>query len=281
MKRRTRSQVPCPAAITLVVILMLVLFLFPGQAADKENLPNATNVLRRIIERATAVAGAEHGPRYTYEKHSVFEQLDEHGKTTKTEERFYEGKWIAGFPFDRLVKIKGRELTADELKKERQKEEQFQEKVSSRNMKKMAAQKEAWVNKQLLERYQFTVKERIFLNQRPTLVLTFKPKDNKLPVKNFSDKILNQLSGTTWIDEEDGDAAKLSVTLQDSISLGLFGVLGALNQCDFTLERQRMADGTWVNVQQVVFVHYRKLAATTRFRNTEKSGGFKKEALSR
>jgi hypothetical protein len=255
------------------------LICIPAEAA--EQLPSATNVLQRIIERAAAVAQAEKGPRYTYEKHSLLEYLDENGKTTKTEERFYQVRLVAGFPFDRLIKIQGRELTDAELKKEREKEEQFQQKVSSRNVKKMAARKEGWVTSQLMDRYQFTVKERILLNNRPTLVIEFKPKHGKLPVKNFMDKILNQLAGTTWIDETDADAAKLSVTLQDSVSLGLFGVLGSLNQCEFTLERQRMADGTWINVKQVVFVHYRKLATTARFRNTEKSSGIKNEEMSR
>ena len=279
MKCHYRCQFSCSPVQILTVLLVHFLICIPAEAA--EQLPSATNVLQRIIERAAAVAQAEKGPRYTYEKHSLLEYLDENGKTTKTEERFYQVRLVAGFPFDRLIKIQGRELTDAELKKEREKEEQFQQKVSSRNVKKMAARKEGWVTSQLMDRYQFTVKERILLNNRPTLVIEFKPKHGKLPVKNFMDKILNQLAGTTWIDETDADAAKLSVTLQDSVSLGLFGVLGSLNQCEFTLERQRMADGTWINVKQVVFVHYRKLATTARFRNTEKSSGIKNEEMSR
>ncbi|MEI7729186.1 MAG: hypothetical protein WCO56_06425 [Verrucomicrobiota bacterium] len=273
MKYCHHHRVSAAAAIFQAVLLGWLTACVPCRAAEK--LPAVKEILNRMIERASAIARAERGPQYTYDKHALREQLDENGETIKSEERFYQVRLVAGFPFDRLVKIQGRELTSDELKQERQKEEKFQQKVSARNLKKMAAKKEGWVTAQLLERYQFTVKERVILNNRPTLVLTFKPREGELPTKNFMDNILNQVSGTTWVDEEDADAAKLTSTLQGSVSLGLFGVLGSLNQCEFCLERQRMPDGTWVNVRQVVQINCRKLASTMRFRNTEKSSGFK------
>ena len=50
---------------------------------------------------------------------------------------------------------------------------------------KSAARKEGWVTPELLDRYQFEVKERVILSNRPTLVLTFKPKKGNLPSRNF------------------------------------------------------------------------------------------------
>lgn len=244
-----------------------------------EALPDAAAVTRRMVERAQAIARAEHGSQYTYDKRSLMEQLDSSGQVLKTEGRLYQVRLIAGFPFNRLVQIQGRDLTSEELMKEEQKEEKFRQRLTSVDPRKMAAGKDGWVTEQLLERYAFTVKERVTLNQRPTLVLTFRPKDAQLPAKNFLDKILNRLAGTVWVDEADAEAAKLSVGMSEGISVGLFGMLGAVSQCDLSLERQRMPDAVWVNAKQVLLLHYRKLTATTRFRKTEGSSGFQKVDL--
>jgi hypothetical protein len=66
--------------------------------------------------------------------------------------------------------------------------------------------------------------------------------------------------------------------LVEPIFLGWFGLLGSLNQCDLSLERQRMPDGVWINAKQALHIQCRKLTATMRFRTTEESSGFEKVA---
>jgi len=232
-----------------------------------------------MIARAQAIAQDDQGPQYTYAKRALLEYQDAAGLTTKSEEKIYQVELIAGFPFDRLVRIQGRELTSKELKKEQQREERFRKKFVSANSASMAARKEGWVTRQLLDRYQFVVVERVAMNGRSTLVLAFKPKDEDLPAKTFQDKLLNRMAGTVWIDEADADTAKLSVRLTESIALGWLGVLGSLNQCELSLERKRLPDGVWVNARQTLLIHYRKLASTMRFHSTEESSGFEKVAV--
>jgi hypothetical protein len=246
-----------------------------GLAAAADTLPDVSEVTRRMIARAQAVAGAEQGPQYTYEKRSCHERLDAGGQALQSEEKLYQVRLIAGFPFNRLLKIQGRDLTAEELKREEEKEEHFRRKLTSGAAVQWAARKQGWVTPELLERYQFTVRERVTWQGRPTLVLDFKPRDAKLPAKTFMDKVLNRIAGTLWVDEADADVARISANLTDSVSLGLFGMLGALNRCELSLDRQRMADGVWVNVRQVLLIHARKLTAPLRFRATEQSSDFK------
>ena len=268
------------SAAMLVIVVSACAFLSPNLGRAAEKLPEASAVTRRMIERAQAVARAEQGPQYTYDKRSLLQELDAAGKTIKSEEKFYQVHLIAGFPFNRLVKIQGRELTPEELKKEERKEERFRQKFVSADARKMASRKEAWVTPELLERYQFEVKERITLSNRATLVLTFRPKDGKLPNKTITDKLLNHMTGTVWVDEADGDTAKLSVHLLETVSLGWLGVLGSLSQCELSLERQRMAEGVWINAEQDLLIQYRKLTSTRHFRTTEESSQFKKAPAS-
>jgi hypothetical protein len=262
----------------LVIVAALSCFPFPAPCQVKENLPAASEVLRRMIERAQAIARDVEGPKYTYEKRSVLVHLDAGGQTLKSEEKLYQGTLMAGFPFNRLVRIQGRALSSEELRREQRREERFQQRFTSINTTNMAARKEAWVTPQLLDRYEFVVKERVPLDNRATLVLTFTPKKGKLPEKAVHDKLLNRMAGTVWIDEQDAEAAQLSVNLTETVSLGWFGVLGSLSQCELFLERRRMPEGVWANAKQTLRIQCRKLASTIRFRNTEECSGFKKVA---
>lgn len=279
MKRHRQRDGRILVVLIIAGLLSCLVSACPCQAA--EDLPSASDVLRRMLERAQAVARDEQGIHYAYEKRSLLAHLDAAGQTVKSEEKLYEVTLVAGYPFNRLVKIGGRELTPEELKRQQRKEERFRQRFTSHNLTNMAARKEAWLTPQLLERYDFAVKERVVLNDRPVLVLTFSPKKGELPENAIADRILNRMAGTVWIDEQDAEAAKLSVNLTDSLSLGWFGMLGSVSRCDLNLERQRMPEGVWVNARQIFQIQCRKLTSTLRFRSTEESRGFRRVAAPR
>ena len=243
-----------------------------GRAA--EALPPASEVTRRMLKHAQTVAESEQGPQYTYEKRTLLEQLDGAGQPATLEEKLYQVRLIRGLPFNRLIKIQGRELTPEESKRQDAKEEKFQQQFVSADRRKLAARKQALVTPELLARYQFAVKERVVLSNRPTLVVTFKPRDEELPARSVEDKILNRLTGTLWIDEAEADTARVQANLVDSVTVGWMGWMGSLTRCDLSLTRQRMPDGVWINDRMTLFVQYRKLITSQRFRLTEESRGF-------
>jgi hypothetical protein len=261
---------------------MLMMLLIPGWlylpcwGNAAQQLPAASEVTRRMIERSQAVAGAVAAPQYIYEKRSLLEHLDATGRPMNSEEKVYQVTLAAGLPFNRLVRIKGRELSGEELRREDDREERFRRRFVSADAKKLAAQKEGLVTPELLDRYQFAVVQRVVLSNRPTLVLTFKPKEGDLPDNSVQDKVLNRMAGRVWVDEADADTARLEASLVAPLALGWFAVLGSLSRCDVSLERQRMPDGVWINNKQVLLIQFRKLAATVRFRTKEACSGFQK-----
>jgi len=263
-------------AAALCVWAILTSTLAPGLCQAGEALPEVSEVTRRLLERANVIAQSEPVPQYTFDSHSILEKLDGGGKAIETEEKFYHVEWIAGFPFKRLVRIKDRELSPEELKEEQREEERFREKVTSMNPRKMSERKESVVSTDLLNRYRFEVKERIYLEGRPTLVVTFKAKQGPDAGKTIRDKVLNRLEGTLWIDEVDADTARVTITLVDPLTLGWLAILGSLTQCDYMLERRRMPEAVWVNNRQVFHIQFRKLTSTTHYRKTEQSSDFKK-----
>jgi hypothetical protein len=277
--RRIANRV-CPNRSGLSVMLLITGLLSsapPGVGAG-ETLPEASAVTQRMVERSQAIAQADQGPQYAYQKRYLLERLDADGHTLKSEEKIYQVVLIGGFPFKRLVKIQGRELSPEALRREDAKEEKFRQRFVSADPKKLVARKEGMVTPELLDRYQFVVEKRIVLSNRATLVLTFKPKEGNLPSSTIEDRLLNRMTGRLWIDEGDADTARLEVSLAEPIFLGWFGLLGSLTQCDMTLERQRMPDGAWINTRQALLIQCRKLTATMHFRTTETSSGFNKVA---
>ncbi len=234
-----------------------------------------------MIERSQAVAATGQGPQYTYEKRALLERLDAAGRALSSEVKVYKVTLIAGLPFNRLVRIQDRELSSEESSREDAREERFRRRFISADAKKMAAQRESVLTPELLGRYQFAVERRVVLSNRPTLVLKFTPKEGALPSSTVMDKLLNRMAGRVWIDEADADTARIEVGLIEPVSLGFLGWLGSLNQCEMSLERQRMPDGVWINLKQSLLIQCRKLTANLRFRTTEVDSGFQKVAAKR
>jgi hypothetical protein len=261
-------------ALLLVAGLLSCL---PGQGLATEALPPASEVTRRMLEHSRTLAESEQVPQYTYEKRTVLGQLDAVGRVLTSEEKIHQVKLINGLPFNRLVKIKGRELTPEELKREAAREEKLQQQFVSTDRRKLAARKQALVTPELLARYEFAVKQRVALSNRPTLVVTFKPRDADLPERSIEDRILNRLTGTLWIDEAEADTARVEASLAESVTIGWFGWLASLTRCELSLTRQRMPDGVWINDRMTLFVQARKLVSNQRFRLTEESRGFSRQ----
>ena len=179
-------------------------------------------------------------------------------------------------PFNRLVKIQGRELSPEELRREEAREERFRQRLDSPDAKKVAARKEGLVTPELLGRFQFAVEKRVALSNRPTLVLSFKPKEANGRARTVQDKLLSRMAGRLWVDEADADTARLEVYLVEPVSLGWFGWLGSLSQCELSLVRQRMPDGVGINTKQALLIQCRKVTSAMRFRTAEESSKLRK-----
>jgi hypothetical protein len=265
-----------------VILLVTGLIVgLPGWGGAAEQLPDASEVTRRMIERSQTVAGTGEGPQYTYEKRALLERLDAAGRSLSSEVKVYKVTLIAGLPFNRLVRIQDRELSSEESNREDAREERFRQRFITADAKKLAAQREGLVTPELLGRYQFVVERRVVLSNRPTLVLAFKPKEGTLSSSTVMDKLLNHMAGRVWIDEADADTARIEVGLVEPLSLGWLGWLASLNQCEMSLERRRMPDGVWINTKQSMLIQCRKLTANLRFRSTEVCSRFQKVVAKR
>jgi hypothetical protein len=244
-------------------------------------LPPAEEVLKRVMMRAQATADIPDDQRYQYQKRSVFEELGSDGRVLKSTEKIYAVKTIGGRLFDRLIKIRGKELSSSELAREDERENQFRHGSSRANSQKTYL-KENWLSQDLLDRFEFTTVKRDYRLRRPFIVISFKPSEHAAPAKTIQDKICSRLTGSIWVDEVDAETAELNVVLTAPLSLGWFGSIGSIHQCDLSLVRSRMPDGIWVDKYHELKLAGRRLFTSMRYHITEESSDFKKpEILSR
>ena len=250
--------------------------LITGQGIASEPSIAATNVLNRVIDRASQVARSGNDRKYTYAKRALVQELNSKGEVIESTEKKYKVLLIRGWPFSRLVEVQGQKLSEAELQKEDQKEEEFRKKVAGRDLSKMREKKEAWLKPELVERFDFTVLSNAVYANRDTIVLEFKPRPGE-PEKTVQDKIYNRIAGLLWIDQEDAEIARIDAHLIEDLSLGWFGMLGSLKTCDLTIERKRMPEGVWVNGKQILMMVGRKVFSSMRYRAVEESSGFQHE----
>ncbi len=258
----------------LAVFILLLAAFRVAHGADP--LPLASSVIERVVERAQLVARAEQTNHYTYDKRSVAAELDGKDRVIKSTEKLYRVVLIGGLPFQRLVKVQGRELAAEELEKQNRRETAFRQRVTRVDMNRKARRKEGLATQELVDRFDFQITKREVIEGRPTLVLTFMPKLGA-PEKSMEDKVFSHLSGVVWVDEHEAEITKVDASVRGPIPLGWFGAVGSLHKFQAMIERSRMPDGVWVNRKSSFWIVARKLFSAVRHRTTEESSGFRRE----
>jgi hypothetical protein len=242
-----------------------------------DDLPATSNVVARVLERAELVAKGNEATHYAYQKRTVTAELDEKDKVVKSTEKTFNVVLINGVPFSRLVKVQGKELTGKELEKQNQREIAFRQKVTGVDLKKKAARREGMATPELVARFDFNVLKRELIEGRPTLVLSFAPHQPLAAEKTIEDKVLNRISGTLWVDEAEAEVTKVDASVRGPIPLGWWAMVGALNRCQFSFQRNRLPDGVWVNTKGSFEMAGRKLISAMHIRSTEESTGFRRE----
>ncbi|HTL58052.1 MAG TPA: hypothetical protein VL361_20355 [Candidatus Limnocylindrales bacterium] len=239
-------------------------------------LPDADTVMKNVLHRSQETALTGDSDKYSYQKHSIEEELDASGKPIKTTDKTYQVVPILGVPFSRLIKIQNRDLTEKETREQDKKEQEFRKKLAERQPAQIGATNKEGLDEQLISRFVFQVEGQETLHDRPVLILSFHPKPNNGREKTVGDKVLARLAGTLWVDEQEWEIAQLKLGLTAELSLGWFGMVGSIKQFDLAIERARLPDGVWVDTKQTLELGGRKVFSTMHFRNVEESTNFRK-----
>jgi hypothetical protein len=270
-KRRLAGIVCC---ITMMTRLGLVFSPAPLRGQNRPEQPNAEQIIQRLIARAHANQERHADARYTYTQQSVAETLDGKGAVKKREVRDYVAVPISGQLYLRLLRKDGKPLEGRDLRDEQERQRKFREKMS-RPKGEQKDDGEVEFNEELFNKYRFTLEGKETLNGRSSFLLNFEPRSRDLPIRRRIDRLLNELKGRLWVDEQDYDLAKMDAHLMTEVN-AWGGFLATIRTFNLHYEQTRMADGTWLPQAAQGTIEGRIVLKWLNVRFNQQSGNYQK-----
>lgn len=100
------------------------------------------------------------------------------------------------------------------------------------------------VDREFLQRFQFTLAGREQVNGRPALILDFVPAAKRPPEHDLKDRIINKMAGRVWVDETEAVLVKADFHLTEKVNV-VAGLVGAIASFSLSFNRARTAEGLW------------------------------------
>ncbi|MBA4147624.1 MAG: hypothetical protein H0X66_05875 [Verrucomicrobia bacterium] len=127
---------------------------------------------------------------------------------------------------------------------------------------------------ELVGKYTFSLLSHTTANGRSVYEISFQPRKKRLPASDLKERVMNQATGTLWIDDSEFELVRARIYLNSEISVG--GFLGALKRAAFSLERVRLESGVWFERFYKTDYEARKLAQVKRVTTQSECGNFRR-----
>jgi len=234
----------CSVRLLLRIVVWVSWVGFGTLGLPANATPTATEIVQKAVERAQQMESRGR-PGYSYRKVSVTEELDPVGKVKERKEKVYEVSFREGSTLARLLQVNGHPPCRTDMK------EQTENETNARHMFGHSKEHQGNIEQnfftpELVARFDFKLICETNLNGRVAYQLQFGPKNPQLEIHTIFDRLLNQLSGTIWIDAEEFEVARAQLRLNSEVDL-LWGVVGCLKKLTYTVSRARVGDGIWLN----------------------------------
>jgi hypothetical protein len=216
-----------------------LLTLTVARAEDAPPLPDLEIVLERMIERAQLEEHNDHDfkQRYQFRTIRLREEFNAKGRVQKRKERNRLNEPDPEAEPTLLLRATRDEAGAPMELDERAAAEAL---TSGRAF----SRADFPVDKQTLERFDFTLHGRETLGDRTVLVLDFVPAKKQPSPRGLKERLINRAAGRIWVDEQDWAVAKADLYLSEPVSV-LGGVVGVLRSFTYLFQRERTEEGLW------------------------------------
>ncbi|WP_158943942.1 hypothetical protein [Granulicella sp. S190] len=218
--------------------------------ADERSLPDIAGLMHSVETNQRAAEAIE--KEYLYRSVVTEQQLDSHGGLKKSETMEFEVFWVNGVPVRRLVKKDGKELTAEEQKKESEridkdsaKSRERREKADEQGKESDARGDELMTASRTLELGSFTNPRRIQLGGRDTIVVDYAG-DPKAKTRTKFEEVVRDLMGTVWIDEHDRVLVKAEGHFVNNFKIGIGLIANIQKGTNFSMEQRLVNNEVWL-----------------------------------
>jgi hypothetical protein len=220
------------------------------QETAERPLPDIAALMHEVEARQREAEKVEKD--YIYHSVETAVDLDGHGAVKKTEVNEYDVFWLDGVPVRKLMKKDGKELTADEARKESERIDKEAAKAKERREKEEAKGKETDPQghdevtvSRLLELGAFANPRRVEMDGRDTIVADYTG-DPRAKTHNSFENVIRDMAGTIWVDEQDKTIAKLQGHFVDNFKLGGGLLVSIRKGTNFELEQKRVNGEVWL-----------------------------------
>jgi hypothetical protein len=213
-------------------------------------VPDIPGLMRAVEVNQKAAEAIEKD--YMYRSVQTHEEPNGRGGVKKSETMEYDVFWVNGVRVHRLTKKNGKELSAEEQKKESEQIDKEVAKAKARRAK--AGEKgtetdsgghEVVTVSRLLELGSFTNARRLQLNGRDTIAVDFAG-DPKAKTKTRFEDVIRDMAGTAWVDEEDKMLVKAQGHFVNNFKIGGGMVVNIQKGTSFSMEQRKVNNEVWL-----------------------------------
>jgi hypothetical protein len=235
---------------------------------------SADEVIGRAVSRAQETATRASQTAYTYTKLTFTEELDVSGRVKERKEKVYQVVFQDGLTRPKLLSVNGHPPAQKDIKKQLENEANARKVIGKSKTTRGGVNRENFLTPELVARFSFKIIDEEPINGRRAYRVAFEPKRPGPPAHHIVERLLDQLSGTVWIDAEEFEIARAEISLGSEVDL-LGGVAGSLKKLAYTLTRTRLDEGLWFNTLSFGDFEGRRLLDWMRFKTRSQSINFR------
>ena len=269
-RARTRGSLRLGTGLLLALGFTLVL--------HAETPGSGLEIMQKVVQRAKWTEGNNPQADYTFNQLSRREKLDGNGAVKEKDEKLFEVFYIEGLMYRRLVKRNDQPLSAEEVRREQQRERDFRQQVPERKRRKAQGpqQDDVTLNEDLIGRYSYDLVGQETVHGRPSYVVTYQPRSDDLPIRRRIDRLLNKVAGKIWIDAQDYEIVRLEIHLAGNKVTMWGGLLASVRKLEGEFEQMRTDEGVWFPFRIQGYLDARVLVTNYRLTQNEQWSDFRK-----
>ncbi len=213
-------------------------------AAQNAPLPNASELLQRAIASERKIA--DERERYECRVTDETVETDSQGNVKKTISGVQDQFYVNGIPIERTLTKNGKDLSADEAKKQDERVMKETLKYSNAATAKKEEDKDIQEVEDFMEAMMLANGHREMVNGRSVLFYDIVP-NPKFQAKNLNQRVAQVLQGKVQLDEQTGEMIDLNVKSVADLKIG-GGVLANIHKGFWVHAHDHPEpDGVWLN----------------------------------
>lgn len=245
-------------------------------AAEPEagGTPSLDTIISRALARAEWYQSHSIETGFEFQTSRISRKLGDDSRIVEQEEFVYEAVPVGEHLFERLILKDGRELDSSELRDEEKREAKFRKSIAEGKSPADQNRERVVFNRELVDKYKFTLKGSETHGGYSVWVLQFEPRDGDLPEKTRLDKALNKSFGEIWVEKSSYEIARVHFELKEKIGIW-WGLIGSISALNGTVERREVDAGFWMPQSVKIYLKGRIFLSSLHRSETIKWSQFK------